>query len=64
MATQIAERAFEYFVTTQQHYLFLFIDGDGSVFHQRIQDVNGHALISIPIPRSVLNPSENEWFQV
>ncbi len=63
MATQVTERAFEQVRTAQLHHFFLLINGQRRVFHQRMQDVDRHPLIGVPIAGGILNAGEDEGFQ-
>lgn len=63
MPAQIAEWAFEYFVTAQLYDFFLLVDRDRGVLNQRMQQIGRHSLVGIPVTGGVLDSGEEKRFQ-
>ncbi len=60
MPTQIAKRRFKQVVTAQLHHALFVVNRNRGVFHQRMQQVDRHPLIGIPVSGGVLNAGKNE----
>lgn len=63
MPAEVAKRTFVQIGTIQPHDALFLIDRNRGVFHQRMEQVDGHPLIGIPVSGGVLNTGEDEGFQ-